>query len=236
AHVPSHNNIIKEVDGIIVHSEYSKQYAIDQLGYHPNRVFVIPMGCGPVLADDKDPTDFTLGFFGFCYYHKGLHKLIKSFKELKDKYPKLRLKIVSSKPVQDSQGYFEYCSQLFRELNSKQAEWIQEYKTNEEVLKHLQQTTMVILPYDDYGSVGTSAAVRMAFQALRPVLVSNACWFDELDHFIAPRIDHDLTSSIERFLSGYSFDLWKKTIAQYAYDTSWEKVVQKHRDLYDKFR
>ena len=36
---------------------------------------------------------------------------------------------------------------------------------------------MIVLPYKEYGSVGTSAAISLALRAGVPTMVSDSCWF-----------------------------------------------------------
>jgi glycosyltransferase involved in cell wall biosynthesis len=191
------------------------------------------MGVGPSVPAPKiDRQDmFAIAFFGMCYYHKGLHNLIRTFHQLKSKYPKLYLLILSSQPKQD-QYYFQYCKKLAEGIPD--ITWHDQYIENDKIVQLLGLSDLIVLPYEDYGGVGTSAAVRLCLRAQRPLIVSNTCWFSDLDPFVAPRIETfgGLSQAIEAHLQDYNFESWIQAIQQHVKDYQWKTVVDDYIHVY----
>lgn len=234
-----HNDIIKQADAVIVHSENSWKYAVDTLGYADDKTFILPMGCKPTMKNTKVQINRpTVAFFGFTYFHKGLHKLILSFSELKQTMKDLHLLIIASKPKQDQQNYFEYCKRLIEVMGFGKDDytWIENYINEDVAVQLLKNASLIVLPYDDYGGIGTSAASHTCLRAGRPLIVSDTCWFKDLDQFIASRYETQggLTSALKHFLGeSYDFSLWTKAINDFVEQNSWSNVAKKHVQLYE---
>lgn len=245
-----HNAVVRDqADAILVHSERSKQYAVEELHYDPNKVHVVTMACHPVIYGAVDnvlpmPADkFKVGFFGFSYFHKGINKLIASYQKLKEKHPNLMLVIISNKPEQDAVGYFEQCVNMLNQMGMKNKEdyfWADKFIPEDQIVGFLKQCEAIVLPYDDYGGVGTSAAVRTVMRAGKPVLVSDTCWFADIPASVAPRI------SDERFARSLSDQLWNiknvpgykdnlsDGVKGYVEDHSWELAAKQHIEIYSQ--
>jgi len=246
----SHNAVIKEMaDAVIVHSDCSVNYAVDELGYDPEKVHRVIMPCRPIMDQVENvmplPQDrLKIGFFGFSYFHKGISKLIVNYFSLKqhEAFQDLMLVIVSNKPAQDSVGYYEQCVNMMLQFGLKPNQdylWFDKFLPEEQVVGFLQQCDCVILPYDDYGGVGTSAAIRTVMSAGRPVFASDTCWFSDIPEMVVPRLhDESFESELKSCISGLRNKQYAEAlsnrIVKYVGKNTWEKAAEQHREIYQK--
>lgn len=236
---PKHNEVIRKyVDLVLVHSETSKRFAMDRLGY--KNVDVVPMPCKKFGTDCKIPKGASIrekvgdrklvGFFGFSYFHKGLDDLIDAVDD------DTSLMIFSKSPEQDVFGYSERCLNKLRERGEEKHFWFDGFHDEEEIVAYLSECDLIVLPYKDYGGVGTSAAASTALRAGVPILVSDTCWFDHLPDHVAPKIyNGDVRGALDHvFNAGLTKILYEQEIEYYVADNSWEEAAECHMKIYKK--
>jgi len=244
----AHNCVIRDyADAIIVHSDRSKEYAAKQLGYDIDKVKKVTMPCNPIIEKFEStvplPKDkMKVGFFGFSYYHKGINKLIINYYSLKqhEAFKDLMLVIVSNKPKQDHVGYYEQCVNMLNYFGLKNKEdyiWIDKFLPEEQAVGYLNQCDCIILPYDDYGGVGTSAAIRTAMRAGKPVFASDTCWFSDIPEIVVPRINDDnfegdLKSLLSEIKDKEKANALSGRVKKYVERNSWGESARQHREIY----
>lgn len=247
-----YNDVIQNyADHIIVHSERSKQEWDNMYGEKDSKCRVIPMGCMPPVTDDeldkiqipyeqniKNQGKFTIGFFGFTYYHKGIDKLMLSYKVLQSRHKDTYLLLLANKPVQDAVRYSERCEIVAKMFGIKEEEeyfWIKDYLEELQIIKYLKKCDIVILPYDEYGGIGTSAAVRTCLRAGVPIVTSDTCWFSDID--AVERFDLDKLQQVviaEYTNKDNQIHKFKRLNAQkkFLIENSFENIAKKHVELY----
>lgn len=189
-----HNDVIRSLaDVVLVHSDYNKIYAENVLKY--NNVQVVPMPVKPLFDrsqiatfDPKTlpPKDrFKIGFFGFAYFHKGIDTIIHKICSNSNFNNDLML-FFSTKPKQDIYGYYDQCRAMlnqYKKIDKRDYWWFDQYATEDEIVKYLSICDMIVMPYKEYGSVGSSAAISLVLRAGVPTLVSDTCWFKHVPSF-----------------------------------------------------
>lgn len=243
-----HNEVIRDLaDAVIVHSDYSKTYAIDELNFNEEIVHIVPMGFSSLFDKIDDninvlpiiPDKKKIGFFGFTYFHKGILNLIKSFPLIKKKNPNYMLFILSFKPQQDTVGYYEQCRDILDYMGMVEREdyvWIDNFLPEEQIIKYLRQCELILLPYDNYGGIGTSAAIRTVMRAGRPVFASETCWFSDIPRDVVPNIDvnklDECISNHIEYLENGGKNVLEEKIYKYVESNQWEKTAKKHIKIY----
>lgn len=247
-----YNDVLQNyADHIIVHSERSKQEWDGMYGEKDSKCKVIPMGCMPFVTDEelkdvklpdeakiKNQGKFTIGFFGFTYYHKGIDKLMLSYKILQSQRPDTYLLLLANKPLQDAVRYSERCEIIAKMFGIKEEEeylWIKDYLDELQVIKYLKKCDIVILPYDEYGGIGTSAAIRTCLRAGVPIVTSDTCWFSDVDaveRFDLEKLQQVVVAEYQN--KDNQIHKFKRINAQkkFLIENSFENVAKKHVELY----
>ncbi|MCY2965303.1 MAG: glycosyltransferase family 4 protein [Planctomycetota bacterium] len=89
--------IVREIDGFLVHSEYYRQFMADYLRFPADKAKVVPLGIdlaghdGVVKTARESGSLFTVGYFARICPEKGLHNLVHAFRILHAKHPQTRL-------------------------------------------------------------------------------------------------------------------------------------------------
>ena len=235
-----YNDVLCEyADRVVVPSELVyKKYR----NYGANNLSIINAGCNYIDEEvlkriepsGKMDNKFVIGFFGFSYFHKGLHKLIEAFSKLSKNYNNLFLFILSNKPAGDQQNYYEYCKDLISLYGIKDYLWNDSYVTELDILKILSNCNLIVLPYSEYGGYGTSAAIRTCMSVNKPILVSDVSWFSDVpENVVIKYKDNNLESAISHLLHGYDFNVYLSNMKEYVYNNRWENCAKKHIELYD---
>lgn len=213
------------------------------LSHMSDNIFVVPMGMTKdevvVPAPRKDARPL-IGFFGFCYFHKGIDRIIRLAKD----HPEMDFMIHSAKPANDS-GYWDRCRALIpSEGNIK---WDDRYRSEKDIVTDLATCNAIFLPYMEYGGVGVSAAIRTCLKAGAPILALDNSFFR----------DCVFGSGLVKFVGDdpVNYEQWSKnfvievnnimndpTIAinyvqsrdKFVESYSWEKVADIQRAVYEK--
>lgn len=165
-----HNWVISNTSAkIVVHSA-------NQCGFFwSTNVRHIPLAipyCNPALDAIVVPRNEGIrrfGWFGNVFFHKGLHTLIREAGE------NTEILVLGGKPSH-SVSYFDRCQQLAKQSKAR-VMWYDKYLPDAHIVAHLKTCDSVWFPYEEYGGTGCSAALRLAFNAEVPCIVSYTSHF-----------------------------------------------------------
>ena len=243
-----HNRLLQEdFDCLIVHSEQVAR-ELESLAISRDKIRIIPMGCSRFPVGDRAANraglglgrdEVALGFFGFLYPQKGLKELGLAIRELRRSYPLKGFFFCSVATNPTSAGYH-------RELNDfYQANGLWEgvslhpgYFPEAEVVRRLNAMDLNILPYHEYETKGTSAAVRTMMAAGRPVVTTDTSFFSDLQGEVYKIPD----PSPERIAAAVSFLLQnpekqRELVARskaHLENNSWPRVAARHVVVYQE--
>ena len=160
-------------------------------------------------------------FFGQAHPHKNLFPLIHWFESHSNK----KLVIVASKGVTETNVYWQKCKNLADKLDN--VLWIDDYLEESEVLWIANQCAAVILPYQEYGTVGISAAVKLFLNLDIPILTTSASHFSDVPDSVVTKRD-----SLEELLHLYVSGNINPDRAIYRDAHSEDRFVDQHIGLY----
>ena len=110
--------------------------------------------------------EFMLLFFGLVRENKGLRHLLKAVSIIKDRIPCVRLYVVG-----DFDGEKDNYLKLINDLDIDNCVIIEDsYVSDDDIEKYFKATDMVVLPYE---SATQSGIVQIAYEFLKPVVVTN---------------------------------------------------------------
>lgn len=253
-----HNRVIfRHADEVFVHSEMMKQKMAEAF-YPTDKVRVMKMPVPKLMTPEefkdidcsKLPSNrFKIGYYGFLYFHKGVEKLIHAFAKVKEKIPEAFLVLHASKPDNTQDDVAARVMKAIEQhglIASRDYFWFSNYEEDErKAIAILSQCDLNVLPYDHYGSYGTSAAAGSILAAGQPALVSDVCWFANIYDDVVQKYDvqknkideiDELAGAIEACKDTIDDEVmreaWKKNIAEYAYSHSITEVASQHLEAY----
>lgn len=234
---------------ILVHSHEARQ-TLMQAGMPPQQLCVTNQGCRDLTAVFAEPAAvraelgipaeaFAIGFFGFAVPHKGIVPLVQAIQQLDGVWGLIQ-----------APGHFGvpgYVAQLHQELGLPPAAAGEVKQVGRVIFSHrhiseelagqrMHAMDAIMLPYADQGVTSTSAAVRAALAAHRPVVTSRAVYFSDLEHEVykldSPSVAA-IRSTIEHLRNSPQL---REQLAQqarrYSRENGWEVVARRHLDLY----
>lgn len=253
-----HNRVVfRYADQIFVHSEMTKQKMADAF-YPVDKVRVVKMPVPKLMTPEefknidcsKLPSNrFKIGYYGFLYYHKGVEKLVHAFAKVKAAIPEAFLVLHASKPENtqdDVAGRVVKAMDQHGLIASRDFFWFSKYEEDErKAIAILSQCDLNVLPYDHYGSYGTSAAAGSVLAAGKPMLVSDVCWFDHISDDVIEKYDvqknkideiSELAGAIEACKETIDDPTrrneWEQKIAEYVQEHSITEVASQHLEVY----
>jgi len=237
-----HNQAIKKyADVIVVHSEEHGD-ALVESGFSEEVIRLIPHGIDlktyeEIKALKIKPVPGLIGYFGFLYDHKGLLELGLAMKELSKKGYKLRALSSLGVAARPSQLYWERVRKFFnREDLWKHIELYSRFMPKEELARLLAECEIIILPYEDYGQIGVSGAVREAMLAGRPMIVTDTPFFSDLDKEVYKirNNDPDLIAAavLNLSLHGQVRSSIKAAMEARIRRDSWENIGRQYAGIY----
>ena len=169
---------------IVVHS-INDMNRLKALGLVAN-VVMIPQGAlalveptavAPAGGMDRPA---IIGCYGFFFREKGISQLIEAVARLRDRYGKLRLRLVNAQyDIPASLEEVDRCRKAAEAAGLRDAiDWHTEFVSDEESRRLLGECDIIALPYQE-SKEGSSAALRMAMSTGVPVAVTPLPLFDE---------------------------------------------------------
>jgi glycosyltransferase involved in cell wall biosynthesis len=252
-HPHQENKIVfKYADAVIVHSEEVKRRMADEW-YPVDKVHVMPMPVPPLMSAEEfekvprlklEKTKPIIAFYGFLYFHKGAEKLVRAFAEMKKAGTDAILLMLACKPQNtndDVAGRVQKIIDEYGLVGGKDFVWISDYVQNErEIVATLSQADLIVLPYDHYGSYGTSAAIGTCLAAGKPVATTDVCWFSHVPGDVAVKmiggegLSQSLKLQLEAATDPEMSATWSKKVKEFVEENQVSRVAQKHIDFYSK--
>ena len=236
--------------GVIATSQEGRQ-TLAAAGMPPNLMHVIQQGCPELSGSFADPAQvrrelgippeaFAVGFYGFAFPHKGIVALAQAVQQLEGVWALIQ--------ASDHWLVPGYIVQIHRELGipgGTPGELIQagrlilsnRHVPEAVVGRQLHAMDALMLPYSGIsGVVSTSAAVRTALAAHRPVVTTQAIYFSDL-HDEVYRIPDATVNSIRGAIQRLRTDPalcmhLAEQARRYAIRNRWEMIARRHVDLY----
>lgn len=203
-----YTDFLQIFDRIFVHTLHDMEN-LRKLGLI-DKTTLIPHGLVKFPVYEKSPKKFLISTYGFIFPHKGLLQILEAVKLLKSKYPDLRLQMVNAVYPQ------EHCRKLHDTIqeyikNNNMDEYVKlisEFLTDEESVKLLQKSSLIVFPYQN-SSESSSAAVRMGISASRPVAVTPIDIFEDVKnvaHILPGTSVQDIAKGIDEFFACNDFE------------------------------
>lgn len=176
----AHHQLMQQTT-LVVHSSRMAGELI-RTGFSPARTHVLEMPCPPITATRKVHPS-RVGHFGFLLPHKGLLQLIQAVAELSERYPAIEAVILSAQaPFEESLRYRRFVEDALKDPRlAGRVDWDCGFVSRETALRALAGCTVVALPYSEHSEIGVSAAARLALSSARPVVTTDASFFDGLE-------------------------------------------------------
>jgi glycosyltransferase involved in cell wall biosynthesis len=173
----SYNSVIFEkADAICIHSEPIFN-GVPEIASKKMHLISMPV---PDIKVKPVETLPMLGFFGLCYFHKGLDLLISAFDLLEDKSQAEQLLILSQQPKNDA-SYFNLCKVRAKTIGrASKVLWKDSYLSDTEIVQELSKCSLLVFPYRNYGTYSTSLAARLAVNAFVPTAAYDTDPFFEM--------------------------------------------------------
>lgn len=206
------SNALLMAQKVIVHSQNDVE-VLKKIGVYRN-VELFPQGIIDLestkellVAKDKK---FVLASYGFMLPHKGFLELVEAFNIFVKKEPNTHLIMVNSLyPADISQSLLDTVKEKIGSYGiSEKVTIVSDFLDDEESIAYLKNADLIIFPYQETGE-SSSAAVRMAISAERPIMATPLKIFDDVRSFISlskGTSPKELAFSIEEFLEQLNAD------------------------------
>lgn len=239
-----HNSLIRACSRIIVHSEQVRAGLL-ALGTDPERIELIPIPVPCYYLPDqavlRRELDLDggplLGFFGFAYPHKGMITLADAVQELRWRFPDLRAYFFTSAAPNETSR--RCLAEFLAHVQGKKLQGVEVregYLTEVETVCRLAAMDLSVLPYTEHSAWATSAAVRMALAAGRPIVATNTSFFSDLEGEVLKLPAGDVGSIV----SGVTWllenpqeqEALARRAASYCSQNTWEIAAARHIATY----
>lgn len=238
ASLASISAVLRQVNLIFVHSQ-ADQARLADLGIWEN-VRLIPHGTIQCPQEDSAlraelgiPFQPAIGTFGFLLPHKGLLELLQAVHLLRQEFPDLGL-LAQCALHQDalSQQFEQKVRGAIRDLKLESVVLLSTgFLSPEEAVLFLQMADVLVLPYGKT-TESSSAAIRFAIAAGRPVITTQQQIFEDVQHAVCQIADNDpvrLAQAIRTLLTDrQAADHLAQRVRAYAQQASWANVAEQY--------
>lgn len=184
---------LRQVDAIVVHTNFSRQRLLEKSWVEESRIHVIPHGAfahyrSVPFQESEVARPKRLLFFGNLQPYKGLDTLLLAFAQIEPKLRQTTRLVIAGRPIMETQPLFD----LARRLGiQEQIDWILRPITEEEVCRLFSQATAVALPYRE---IDQSGVLMTAIACGKPVIATAAGGIPEtvqdgVHGYLVPRDD-----------------------------------------------
>lgn len=242
-------------DRLVVHSNMIKERIINDGYSDRNKVVVMIMGSDSQYGLDKITAKRNINMenrriiasFGFLQPHKNWIEVVKAIPEIKKKYPNIIYLMISS--VKQGQGvvnqYDQIIDDTIKRLNvGDHVKRFKSYLSEERILQMLAASDCIVLPYNNYKINGVeywgvSIASRFSMRVQRPLIVSNASFFSDVEN-VACTIDvnpNNISNAVMDLFENE--DLRRKIVLKqynFTITNSWDAFAEKTIGLYREVR
>ncbi|MBN9080462.1 MAG: glycosyltransferase [Rhizobiales bacterium] len=174
---------LKACDRVLVHS-YHDLNRLKAIGVVGNTT-LLPHGIidGPPsdFKARRSNSTFTIGSYGFCLPHKGLHALVAAYGLLARKDTSLHLHLVNAEyPVDVSHELARRLRAEIAQLGvGARARFTGDFLPDDQALGYLRACDLIVFPYENTGE-SASGAVRFGIASGRPVATTSLPIFDDV--------------------------------------------------------
>jgi glycosyltransferase involved in cell wall biosynthesis len=103
----------QQFDGFLVHSRYYRDFMAMYLGLPPEKFHLLPLGIDfeghDGIPQQRNGSDFTVGYFARVCPEKGLHQLVDAFRILHARHPAVRLRAGGYLGKRDQKYFRDVC-------------------------------------------------------------------------------------------------------------------------------
>lgn len=246
-----HNECFRYCDYIIVHSNLIRNQMIKDKVVDKNKISVIIMGADEPYHLKKNDAQKNIKIqgkkiissFGFLQPHKNWVEVVKAIDILRKDIPNI-LYLIMSVNRNSSDAAIKYNksldSMVARLGISDHVKRFNSYLPEERILQMLAASDIIALPYSNYKINGieywgVSIASRFAMRVQRPLLVSNASFFSDLEsicHVIEPNAQ-SIAEGIKDILNSDALER-KIVLRQYNFCivNSWNNLKDRMIEIY----
>lgn len=249
--ISNKNNSFKYCDNIIVHSNFIKNKMISDNVVDKRNIDVIFIGCDnlytPNVKDNNEEfsflkNKFVISSFGFLHPHKNWDKVVKAISVLKNEIPNILYLLLS---VNNNEiDYSKLIDSKILKLGiNDYVKRFSNYLPENRVLRILNNSDIIVLPYSNYKinnmeCYGSSISSRFAIRAQKPLIISNASFFSDLEN-VSYSIKEATVDNIVKGIKDiyYSSDLSKKIVSNqnnFSLINSWDNFKEKVIEIYLK--
>jgi SAM-dependent methyltransferase len=244
-----HPTLVMHCRRVLVHSEEARQ-ALLGLGFPGHLPFVTNQGCrdfSGVFADPAavraelgiPPGVFAVGFFGFALPHKGIVALSRAVQHLDGVWG-----LIQAASHFHAPGYI---AQIHRELGLPPAAagevrhagrliFSHRHLSEELVGRNMHAMDAIFLPYGPSTVISSSAAVRTALAAHRPVVTTQVASFSDLTGEVYKMPDASVASIVGTIQHLRAHPGLRDQLAaqarRYSQENGWDVVARRHLELY----
>lgn len=218
------NEVVRKAGYVIVHTPQQKRFL--QQKYKTKKIECIYHGLELIKA--KHRKDRNILFFGKISRKKGLEMLIKAMKAL----PEYHLTIAGSFVDKNQE-------RQIRKMTEKAANisCIFGWLSNGEKWKQFRNADLLVLPY--LQAQYQSGPLHNAVSAGIPVVVTKTgALYEMVEHFrfgeIIEKSPEAIAEGIRKAMKNY--ERYRKGLAEYRKEANWERVAERHLELYRRLR
>ena len=240
-------NELKKIDILLAHNNDDLNI-LNGLGL-ANNMLLFPHGVKKTEFEEKSIDDLRrkMGFkgkriissFGFLMPHKGILELIHAFHKFKEEHNNLCLLLVNSLRSGNSfKDYYDKCISAINDLKlESDVTFITEYLTDDESLKLLSLSDIVVYPYQNTLE-SASGAVRYGLSAGKTVLCTPLKIFKEVGDIVnfLPGTDIESIYKGIKFFIDHPLELTKSKALQQKWvdEHDWKKLSIKLQNIIKK--
>jgi len=232
-----YGSISKLSNKMIVHSPIFKKWLL-QYRINTQKIDIIPHGISTdrkvsMVKKWKDFGSRIVLNFGVITPRKGLETLISAFANLDVDDAKL---VIAGREMPYYVGYFDKIKELVKKHGIEDRVLFTGFLPDKEVHYLFEKAEIVVIPY--HVCISASGVLSYAVQHAKPTIVTETEFFmEELSRseslFVPVDDVNELKNAMEQLLkNGALKNEFSKQIALKAKANNWEKVAQKHLEVY----
>lgn len=243
----TYNDILLEhADEIIVHCDRFKKQLIGSNNF--KNVTVIPLACKEnfQIKDNSEikksigllNSNPIVGSFGFLRDQKGYKDIILAVKELSKEYPNIKMLLVCPKHEFGSLTYDNNFIKYVEDIGMQdRLILIRDYLKEKQLLEVLSCADSFVLNYKESpAGGGNSAAVKTLLRVSKPIITSNTFYFADMEHEVLKVGKMNITNIMQAIKDVYEnkqlADILVEKGNKYLVNNSWDRLIEKHLDVY----
>lgn len=199
---------LRRLDRVLVHTvgdlnDLKRHGLIDNVSLFPHGAIKLDIA-PPTIRRLTSSDSPVIGCHGFFFEHKRIDNLIRAAARLKERWPRLRLRLVNARfPDATSNRAVVEAQAVAAEVGMTDSiDWFTDFLPVDEILDLLAGCDLLVLPYDETGD-SVSGAVRVAMSSHVPTLTTPVKIFSDVGEAVASTPSNDpevLAEAVARLL------------------------------------